>query len=1043
MTVVSILSLSLLIRVLTVAVAVILTRRLHNWFMGFFALMVALMSVRQALTLASVLRSMPAVVIQTVDEVPGLLVSVFAFLAVFTLNRYLLEGRKRQELLAKSEEHFRLFVEHALDVVYRLRVHPTFQLEYVSPSLSTISGYDLTEFERDPGLAFRLIHPDDWPQVEAYIEAPETFLEPPLLRIIRKDGDIRWLECRNALSRDESGQLIAVDGIARDVSARKEAEERLRKSEERYRGLFDLAADGIFLSDADGNFLNVNTSGCQMLGYEQEELLQLNFRDVILPESLAAKPIQFEQLRAGHTLLIERDLRRKDGSILPVEVSSKMLPDGTIQGIARDIRERKQAEAALHQQNRMTEQLLSTTLDGFILADTQGTILDVNPAYCRMIGYTQSELLGMNIQQLEGALSPAEIGEKIAQMVAHGSALFETRHRRKDGQLIDLDVSITIVQSDDGPLVAAFVRDITEQNRAAERMRLYAERLAALREIDQCILAARSLDELFHKVLERVYRLVPTRRISVALFDPTASYLTVGAVIIDGEFRDETGQKLRISEDVFSNLSGGRPRVVEDIAALASPAPLELLRLRQGIRSYINIPLLVRGEIVGSLNLGADSPGYFDTEMVETAQEIAAPLAVGLQQARLNDELRRRVQDLLVVHQASLQLQQLLPPHELAQEIIRVLDKILGCKFAAVLLIDEETGQLVPFAIHNRDNEVLAADKAFLAAHELRVGDGVTGWVAQTGQSVRLGDVSQDPRYYPLHEDIKSEICVPLRLRDRIVGVVNLESVEPEAYSEWDQHVLETIAAQIAVSIENSRLFETVQQSQLQLREMGRRLNEIAEVERKQLAQELHDRVGQTLTALSINLNVARSLLPPEGSDQAGLRLDDSVHLLEEAAESIRDVMAELRPAVLDDYGLAAALRWYVETVSRRTSMTIHYKDEGCCERLKDAVETNLFRIAQEALHNVLKHARATEATVKLDCDEHKISLSVSDNGVGFDPENQMAAGKNRDFRGSWGLTIMNERARGSGGRLWIDSTPGAGTRITVDVPLAQAVHQR
>jgi PAS domain S-box-containing protein len=139
--------------------------------------------------------------------------------------------------------------------------------------------------------------------------------------------------------------------------------------------------------------------------------------------------------------------------------------------ITTDITERKRAELALREQMQRTVQLLQTTLDGYILADTAGQVVDVNSAYCNLIGYTRDELLQMNIRQLEGQLSPQEIERRIELLVQQGGARFETQHQRKDGRLLDLDVSITIIQQQDGPLVAAFVRDITESKQAAEALR--------------------------------------------------------------------------------------------------------------------------------------------------------------------------------------------------------------------------------------------------------------------------------------------------------------------------------------------------------------------------------------------------------------------------------------------------------------------------------------------------------------------------------------------------------------------------------------------
>jgi len=137
----------------------------------------------------------------------------------------------------------------------------------------------------------------------------------------------------------------------------------------------------------------------------------------------------------------------------------------------------------------------------------------------------------------------------------------------------------------------------------------------------------------------------------------------------------------------------------------------------------------------------------------------------------------------------------------------------LGYEYAAILLIDEDGRSLIPFAVSDQGGGRAAAeeDKAFLASHHLKVGKGIVGWVAQHGESVCLGDVQKDPRYYGLRSGIHSELCVPLLLEGRVLGVINIETRRPNAYTELDRQILETVSRQIAVAIQNSRLYQQVQ----------------------------------------------------------------------------------------------------------------------------------------------------------------------------------------------------------------------------------------
>jgi len=230
---------------------------------------------------------------------------------------------------------------------------------------------------------------------------------------------------------------------------------------------------------------------------------------------------------------------------------------------------------------------------------------------------------------------------------------------------------------------------------------------------------------------------------------------------------------------------------------------------------------------------------------------------------------------------------------------------------------------------------------------------------------------------------------------------------------------------------ERERLLKRIRERGEQLRVLSQQLVKIQETERHSLARELHDEVGQNLTALAINLSILRSKLPAESAAKLGARLDDSQVLVEETIHRIRDVMAELRPPLLDDYGLLAALRWYAQRFSERTGIPTLTEGENLIPRLPLAIETTLFRIAQEALTNVTKHARASQVTVTLEAVGGEICLTIADNGTGFDPSSLHRTVE----RPGYGLMSMQERTDAVGGRFRVESTPEKGTRLIVEVP--------
>lgn len=223
---------------------------------------------------------------------------------------------------------------------------------------------------------------------------------------------------------------------------------------------------------------------------------------------------------------------------------------------------------------------------------------------------------------------------------------------------------------------------------------------------------------------------------------------------------------------------------------------------------------------------------------------------------------------------------------------------------------------------------------------------------------------------------------------------------------------------------------EEIKQSNDQMRNLALRLQEVQELERQELAAELHDRVGQNLTGLNLNLKILKNQLQPEDKSEVRKRLNDSLEMVEETTHKIRDVMADLNPPVLDEYGLVAAIKWYSGDFSHRTGIATHVNADAFEPRLAPSVEKILFRLVQESLNNVAKHAEASHVVIGVKSNKESVSLTVKDNGKGFD---QLAV-KEPTSQPHWGLLSMQQRAASIGALLAIDSTPGMGTRVSVKV---------
>lgn len=215
------------------------------------------------------------------------------------------------------------------------------------------------------------------------------------------------------------------------------------------------------------------------------------------------------------------------------------------------------------------------------------------------------------------------------------------------------------------------------------------------------------------------------------------------------------------------------------------------------------------------------------------------------------------------------------------------------------------------------------------------------------------------------------------------------------------------------------------------LRCYARRLIEMEEELRKKLATELHDEIGRDLAVLGMNFSIISTTLGTDAPKNLPERIEDSVRLIEGISRTTRNIMAGLRPPVLDDYGLVSALRWHSELFSARTGIKVTVREDEPCPRLPPEVELALFRISQEALMNTAKHADAKSVTITLDCDPGRVRFTVTDDGRGFIPPTSA-----RPQLSGWGLTIMRERAELVGGQFTVDSRPGQGMVVTVEISL-------
>jgi PAS domain S-box-containing protein len=364
-------------------------------------------------------------------------------------------------------------------------------------------------------------------------------------------------------------------------------------------------------------------------------------------------------------------------------------------------------------------------------------------------------------------------------------------------------------------------------------------------------------------------------------------------------------------------------------------------------------------------------------------------------------------------------------------ELLTRLRQALGADRAGLSLVDETEQVLYTRAVNGMPFEAVAGVRVPL-------GKGVTGRIAAEGRPLIVHDVSEldlvGVKNIPppgALRPARSVAGAPLHVGDKVIGVVTVASEHPNRFTEDQLHLLLLVADRVAPVIEQSRLVERVRAGEERLKTLSRRLMMAQEEERRRLAVELHDELGQVLTAVKINLESMEARALPGG---VMAQLKTTTECVDQAMQRVRDLALDLRPSVLDDLGLPAALRWYADRFARDRPVKVHVAIEAVPD-LRPEVEIACFRVAQEALTNVARHARAQHVRLDLHLIAEGLELRVRDDGIGFDGP---AARARATGGASMGLLGMEERVSLVGGEFALMTAAGNGTEVRARFPVTE-----
>ena len=399
--------------------------------------------------------------------------------------RDITERKRAEEALRESEARYQRISEAITDYIYTVRVANGRVAETThGPGCLAVTGYQVKEFANDPFLWLHMVAAEDRPKVEEQARRILAGEDPPPIehRIVHKNGTVRWVRNTFVPHRDERGALVAYDGLIQDITERKQAEQALRESEDRFRRLSEATFEAVTIHKR-GVLLNANDQYFKMFGYTPDELLGKQ----VLPLTIAPEALEYvmKQVENGGLGPYETIGVRKDGTRFPMEIRVREIEDEGQRirvGALRDITERKQAEEALRESEERYRTIIEQAGDAIIIHDKTGRILDVNQKACQSLGYSREELLAKFIRDIDPEAIRAGKHKLWGKILAGEHFTFESRQMRKDGSVIPVEVTLGSVRLPHGPVILGIVRDITERKRAEEALRESETELRAILE---------------------------------------------------------------------------------------------------------------------------------------------------------------------------------------------------------------------------------------------------------------------------------------------------------------------------------------------------------------------------------------------------------------------------------------------------------------------------------------------------------------------------------------------------------------------------------
>jgi len=585
---------------------------------------------------------------------------------------------------------------------------------------------------------------------------------------------------------------------------------------------------------------------------------------------------------------------------------------------------------------------------------------------------------------------------------------------------------------------------ITQQAKSLEKQ--YKEQ-SVLLEISQAISQTMDLKKLFEIITHKTTNLLEMDRCAVMLIDEIKGVSHLYTIYSDGKHRYEYDTVQRSIKDfpkLYTQLKNKQIFLTSDISQSFLSSKEKNNFRKEGIKSILVIPFTLLGKFLGLLALSTLKEQHnFTEDEIKLCQAIANQLSVAVENARLLQDLQeksaqiqkqaealeKQFKEQTILLEISKALSQTLDLKKLFEIVTRETVELLGVDRAVAMIIDQNTGDFLLFTHFSRVKHLPELENYPKSVEDF---PDIIEQI-KTRQIFRVSDVaksslsSREKKYFR-ERSIKSVLSIPFILEGKLLGVLALNNItKKHVFTESEIKLAQAIANQLSVAIENSRLLELSKKHSRELEKLSLRIINAHEDERKNLAGKLHDVIAQDLTAIKFDLKMCQQTIP-EQYPLIKDKLEECEKLATQSLENIRNLTSDLRPPILDYFGLASAIRWYINSFKLRTTLKIKVRITEFNCQFPPEFETTIYRIIQEGLTNVAKHSQAKRVSISLYKKGNYARIIIQDNGVGFELENLP------EVHG-FGLFRLKENAELLGGKFKIISNKGRGTKLNISLP--------